>query len=72
MIYEVPTQDLSLDFSRMPAIPKSRFIMSNIQSLAQAQSEEQGAVSFDGYLQRSDFAFPGSPPLREAMGSIMQ
>lgn len=72
MIYDVPAQDLSLDFSRMPAIPESRFIMSNIQRLAQPVTEEQGAVSFDGYPQRSDFAFPGSPPLREAMGSMMQ
>jgi fatty-acid peroxygenase len=72
MTYDVPTQDLSLDFSRMPAIPRSKFIMSNIQRLTQPLSEEAGAVSFDGYPQHSDFAFPGSPPLRDAMGSMMQ
>lgn len=31
MSYEVPEQDLSIDMSRMPAIPESRFIISNIK-----------------------------------------
>ncbi len=30
MTYDVPEQDLSIDLGRMPAVPKSRFVMSNI------------------------------------------
>lgn len=33
MQYEVPPQDLSIDMSRLPAIPESRFIITNIRSL---------------------------------------
>lgn len=69
MLYEVPAQDLSLDFSRMPAIPKSRFIMRNIQRLAQPAPHDL-PVSFDGYPQVSDFEFPGTPPLRESMTMV--
>jgi fatty-acid peroxygenase len=72
MQYDVPAQDLSLDFSRMPAIPKSKFILRNVQRLTQTMPQDQIPVSFDGYAQRSDFEFPGSPPLREAMESMMQ
>lgn len=32
MDYDVPKQDLSIDLSRMPAIPKSRFIMRKVRS----------------------------------------
>lgn len=31
MAYEVPKQDLEIDLSRIPAIPKSRFIMKNVR-----------------------------------------
>lgn len=34
--YEVPDQDLRIDMSRMPAIPKSRFVIRNIRPAAQA------------------------------------
>lgn len=33
MQYDVPKQDLSINLSRIPAIPKSRFIISNVQRL---------------------------------------
>lgn len=33
MNYEVPQQDLSIDLSRIPAIPKSRFIMRKVRPL---------------------------------------
>lgn len=29
--YQVPEQDLSINLSRMPALPKSRFVMSNVE-----------------------------------------
>ena len=29
--YDVPKQDLRLNFSRLPAIPRSRFIISNVR-----------------------------------------
>jgi fatty-acid peroxygenase len=32
MQFEVPEQDLSIDLSRMPAIPKSRFVIRNVRS----------------------------------------
>lgn len=31
MAYEAPEQDLSIDFSRLPALPKSGFVMRNVQ-----------------------------------------
>ncbi len=31
MAYEVPTQDLSISLSRMPAIPRSRFVIRNVR-----------------------------------------
>ena len=31
MNYEVEAQDLSIDMSRMPAIPQSRFIISQVK-----------------------------------------
>lgn len=31
--YDVPPQDLSIDLGRMPALPKSRFVMTNIRPL---------------------------------------
>jgi fatty-acid peroxygenase len=70
MQYDVPEQDLSLDFARMPGIPKSRFIMRNIQRITQPVLQDRIPVSFDGYAQRSDFEFPGTPPLRESMGMV--
>jgi fatty-acid peroxygenase len=70
MQYDVPEQDLSLDFARMPAIPKSRFIMRNIQRVTQPVLQDKIPLSFDGYAQRSDFEFPGTPPLRESMGMV--
>ncbi|MBW3632197.1 MAG: cytochrome P450 [Chloroflexi bacterium] len=33
MEYEVPLQDLSIDLSRMPAIPKSRFVIGNVRQI---------------------------------------
>jgi fatty-acid peroxygenase len=30
MRYEVPEQDLSMDLGRMPAIPKSRFVIRSV------------------------------------------
>ncbi|WP_218110139.1 cytochrome P450 [Oligoflexus tunisiensis] len=67
MMYDIPEQDLSIDFSRMPAIPKSKLIMSNIQRVAQPVAPDLSPVTLDGYAPRSDFAFPGTPPLRENM-----
>jgi len=32
MRYEVPTQDLQIDLSRMPTLPNSRFVISNVTS----------------------------------------
>ena len=32
MQYEVPRQDLSIDMSRLPAIPESRFVIANVRS----------------------------------------
>ena len=29
--YEVPTQDLQIDFARLPALPKSRFVMKSVR-----------------------------------------
>jgi fatty-acid peroxygenase len=29
--YEVPEQDLAIDYSRLPALPRSRFIISNVR-----------------------------------------
>ncbi|HZY64935.1 MAG TPA: cytochrome P450 [Rubrobacteraceae bacterium] len=29
--YDVPEQDLGIDLSRMPAIPRSRFVISNVR-----------------------------------------
>jgi fatty-acid peroxygenase len=31
MRYEVPEQDLSIDLSRMPAVPRSRFVISGVR-----------------------------------------
>jgi fatty-acid peroxygenase len=31
MHYDVPRQDLRIDMSRMPAVPQSRFVMSNVR-----------------------------------------
>jgi hypothetical protein len=30
----VPLQDLALDFGNMPALPKSRFVIRNVRTLA--------------------------------------
>jgi fatty-acid peroxygenase len=35
--YEVPVQDLSYSLSRIPTLPKSRFIMSNIKYIKQTE-----------------------------------
>jgi fatty-acid peroxygenase len=32
LTYDVPEQDLKLDRSRMPALPRSRFIITNVKS----------------------------------------
>jgi fatty-acid peroxygenase len=37
MQYNVPQQNLTIDMSRMPALPRSRFVISNIRSLADAK-----------------------------------
>ena len=29
--YDVPEQDLRIDYSRLPALPRSRFIISNVR-----------------------------------------
>lgn len=34
--YEVPAQDLTIDLSKMPAIPESRFLIRNVQRMAEA------------------------------------
>jgi len=34
MTYDVPPQDLTINLARMPAIPKSRFIISNVRPVA--------------------------------------
>ncbi len=34
MSYEVPEQDLSIDLSRMPAIPRSRFVIGDVRRVA--------------------------------------
>lgn len=34
MTYEVPEQDLQIDMSRMPALPTSRFVMTNVRKVA--------------------------------------
>lgn len=34
MKYEVPEQDLRIDYSRMPALPRSRFVISNVETKA--------------------------------------
>jgi fatty-acid peroxygenase len=34
MEYYVPAQDLSVDLSRMPAIPASRFVAANVRRRA--------------------------------------
>lgn len=31
MAYDVPEQDLSIDLGKMPALPKSRFVMQNVR-----------------------------------------
>ncbi len=31
LAYDVPTQDLAIDYKRLPALPRSRFIISNVQ-----------------------------------------
>lgn len=31
--YDVPEQDLSIDLSRMPALPKSRFVIANVRAI---------------------------------------
>jgi fatty-acid peroxygenase len=33
MQYDVPEQDLRIDLSRMPAIPKSRFVIRNVRRI---------------------------------------
>lgn len=49
MQYEVPDQDLSVDVSRIPALPKSGFVMSRPRRLAElthghaSPVQEQGA-----------------------------
>jgi fatty-acid peroxygenase len=34
MDYDVPQQDLSVRLSRMPAQPKSRFVLSNVRRIS--------------------------------------
>jgi fatty-acid peroxygenase len=34
LTYDVPAQDLRVSLSRVPAIPRSRFVMSNVRRLA--------------------------------------
>jgi fatty-acid peroxygenase len=34
LVYTVPEQDLSIDFGRLPALPKSGFVMSHVEVLA--------------------------------------
>jgi fatty-acid peroxygenase len=36
MQYDVPRQDLRIDMSRMPAVPRSRFVMSNVRMVARS------------------------------------
>lgn len=33
MTYEVPPQDLRIDLSRMPAIPRSRFVVRRVEAV---------------------------------------
>ena len=33
MRYEVPEQDLSIDYSRMPAVPRSRFVIRHVERI---------------------------------------
>ena len=38
MRYEVPAQDLTIDMSRMPAVPRSRFVISNVKRVRTRQA----------------------------------
>jgi hypothetical protein len=33
MTYDVPEQDVRIDFSRVPALPHSRFVISNVKEV---------------------------------------
>lgn len=41
MRYDVPRQDLSIDFSRMPAIPRSHFVIRNVERLRQVADKRE-------------------------------
>jgi fatty-acid peroxygenase len=41
--YDVPEQDLSVDLTRMPTGPKSRFVISNVRRVRQAPSPGRAA-----------------------------
>ncbi|HYX35988.1 MAG TPA: cytochrome P450 [Oligoflexus sp.] len=69
MEYAVPAQDLAIDFSKLPAVPKSRFVMKNIRRVSKPAVKNTSRVAFDGYVQPGDFQFPGTPPLRENTSS---
>jgi fatty-acid peroxygenase len=34
MRYDVPEQDLAIDLTRMPTLPKSRFVITNVTPIA--------------------------------------
>lgn len=36
IVYDVPDQDLEIDTRRLPAIPKSRFVMSNVTTRSES------------------------------------
>lgn len=41
MTYEVPEQDLSIDWSRLPALPRSRFVIRNIRENQRAEARRR-------------------------------
>jgi hypothetical protein len=45
MSYEVPRQDLRFSLSRMPAIPRSRFVIRNVRRAAPAGGEADGRTA---------------------------
>ncbi|TWI55738.1 fatty-acid peroxygenase [Pseudomonas duriflava] len=45
MRYEVPPQDLSIDISRMPALPKSRFVISRVHPMLTEEAHQAPALT---------------------------
>jgi len=42
--YDVPRQYLRIDMSRMPAVPRSRFVMSNVRMVARSPERRAGTA----------------------------